>query len=93
MFRSTTNLTTSALAAACNKEKYCWLVQKSPLHLPLIGTAVTGHLNVHALPMLQACNCYVSYHLRAWSLLDTSVALWDLETTFSANQFSVSNLL
>ena len=43
--------------------------------------------------MLQARNYHVSYCLRAWSLLDMSVALRDLETTFSANQISVSNLL
>ena len=55
--------------------------------------AVTSHLNAHALPMLQTRNYRVLYRLRAWSLLDTSVALQDLETTFSANQISLSNLL
>ena len=55
--------------------------------------AVTSHLNAHALPMLQARNYRVSYRLKAWSLLDMTVALRDLETTFSANQISVSNLL
>ena len=43
--------------------------------------------------MLQVRNYRVSYRLRAWSLLDMTVALRDLETTFSANQISVSNLL
>ena len=55
--------------------------------------AVTSHLNAHALPMLQARIYRISYRLRAWSLLDMTVALRDLETTFSANQISVSNLL
>ena len=39
--------------------------------------------------MPQARNYRVSYRLRAWSPLDMTVALRDLETTFSANQISV----
>ena len=55
--------------------------------------AVTNHLNAHGLPMLQVHNYCVSYRLRVWSLLNMNLALWDLDTTFSANQISESNLL
>ena len=54
--------------------------------------AVTSHLISRALPMLQVRNYHVSYRLRAWSLLDMSVTLRDVETTFSANQISCCSL-
>ena len=49
--------------------------------------AVTSHLNVHVLPMLQLRSCV----FRIISVRGhKSVALRDLETTFSANQILVS---
>ena len=50
--------------------------------------AVTNHLNIHVLPMLQLRSCV----FRITSVCGhISVALRDLEITFSANQISVSN--
>ena len=57
------------------------------------SNSVTSDLNSRGLPLLQAHNYCVSYCLRACSLLDMSVALWDLDDIFSANQISVSHLL
>ena len=49
--------------------------------------AVTSHLNVHVLPILQLRSCV----FRITSVRGhISMALWDLETTLSANQISVS---
>ena len=50
--------------------------------------AVTSHLNIYVFPMLQLCSCV--FHITSVRG-HISVALRDLETTFSAYQISVSN--